>query len=588
MITNLILNKREILENSAKYYVGKFAAMNNSKRIAYVNAILRNTNYVDLDSLKPVFTQTNFTNILSNSILSSSKYNFAIVKYQMYLYYFHELINRVHERFNDYLEVAKDTNLKVLSDYRYLNNKILESQIKREKQVSSVMLINDFKDSGMVNLGNLKDPKTGNRFFISNTLDTTNETLNLRKTFESIIKVKSVNINFSESTYDSKLSESIIDNPNDLVLTEDPWRCLIGLKDTSNCTMSLIFVFENYERINSFNIQYGSLLDIYIEENGLSYLNSNNEWIELQIYNESINDTLEIYFETVYTKKIKINFKQDQVLESKKIQTHYYNFFDMSINSIKFKYSCYSNYGIFRSSEYLIASKPLSLDYNCSYLYKDQDVYTEMYLKIKGYSNESDGLRLKVDTVIPYPEVNYQIKELISFKDKFAKLSFVPKEDTIRLFVKGNPDREILFGSNTEPTNTQFQIKDDSDSEIRSVVRNNQSTLSGEYYIYFLRVQYNREYYVTYDLYENDFSLDSSRNLVYSNNQLTFQNSYKDYYYAINPILILKTKTNRNDSTSIIDSIVLLCEEQSTSDGSVLDIQNQIKDINKDDGYVFV
>ena len=52
MRTNLNLDKRLILEDSAKYYVSKFAGFNDSKRIAYVNAILRNTNYVDLDSLK--------------------------------------------------------------------------------------------------------------------------------------------------------------------------------------------------------------------------------------------------------------------------------------------------------------------------------------------------------------------------------------------------------------------------------------------------------------------------------------------------------------------------------------------------------
>lgn len=577
MLSQLPLNKAQIETNLFDYYANLFLI--SPKQKDFIKQQLNQ--YYTVSNL--FLKSQNPNTIYTNGILHSHVYNKSMLTYKAPIRYYNELLSEYSNYFDDYISSVKNSNDKILSDYRYLSKQVLQSKIKREKSVSKVLIINDFKDAGNSNLRDLKDPKTNKRFVASHTLDTKDETLNLRKTSQNIIPVKIASIDYNESNFDSNTSLNRIDDISDLVYIENPWRCLVAINSNKPiCELTLLFEFDYYEYINSINISYACILEMFIEENGVKYLDENSEWQDIQVFNEEFNDSFDLHFETIRTKYIKIKFNQDKALENVQLANSYYKLFDMSINKVEFKYSYYSSFGLFRSNQYLIASKPLSLDYYESYIYKDNDVYTELYLKLLGYD---ENLNVKFDETIAYPDDSTLIKEMVSFGNKEYKLRFIPNELSLKLYCVQTG--EILIGANQ---NTSYQISLDGGQTYRNSLSDNSNQIysCGDYFIRFLGVKQNREYYIEYELAES-FYLDSRKHLIYSENQLLFLGAYNSYYYLINPMVLLKTKTVRNDSTSIINRLTLLCEESEDKENQVsLNLQNNIKEINKDNGYVFL
>jgi len=577
MLSQLPLNKTQIQTNTFEYYTNLFLI--SPKQKDFIKEQLNSYYTFSSLFLKIQTPETLYT----NRILHSHVYNKSMLAYKAPIRYYNELLSEYSVYFNNFIDSVKNNNDKILSDYRYLSKQILQSKIKREKSVSKVLIINDFKDAGNSNLRDLKDPKTNRRFVASNTLDTKDETLNLRKLSENIISIKQISIDYNQSNFDSNITLNQIDDASDLVYTDNPWRCLVAIDSTKPvCELTLVFAFDYHEYLNSINISYASILEMFIEENGVQYLDENSEWQNIQIFNEEFNDSFDLHFETIRAKYIKIKFNQDKALDNVKFLNSYYKLFDMSINKIEFKYSYYSNFGLFRSNQYLIASKPLSLDYYESYIYKDEDVYTELYLKLIAYD---ENLNTKLDETIAYPDNSTLIKEMVSFVNGAYKLKFIPKELTLKLYCV--QDGEISIGANQ---NTNYQISLNGGQFYRTSLSDNSNQIysPGDYFIRFLRVNQNKEYYIEYELAES-FYLDSGKHLIYSENQLLFLEPYNNYYYLINPMILLKTKTVRNDSTSIINRLTLLCEESEDNENTVsLNLQNNIKEINKDNGYVFL
>jgi hypothetical protein len=543
----------------------------------------------------------------NRSNFNIEKINFTLLLFQAAINFHNFLKIQIQSEINRFINSVLNQDLKISKDVYFLNKILLQTKSKRLNLATKSLVINDFSDSA--NPVKLVDPKNNNRLRIYELLDSGNQTLNLNKTNVYEVLVKDIEIEKLNSTFGNVLVKS---NLRNLLVPGEPFRYLIhvNMKDDYNrfknieyALLTLNFKFKKPEFLNSIKIKLASSLNVYLAKDCIKYFDGEN-WNPINTYNETINEDIELFFETIQTKEIKIEFKLNRWLEEKTINGIYGRIYDFSIDLISFQYSLYRDKGIFISNDYLKINELQTLKSEISYIFEDQDVFTELYLDTKLWNKYETNSNLKLSKKLPFP-IKRIIKEKISFSNarniingeanNYIKLKFnllfPPKETSIRIFKNG----ELI---NQELSNAIYLSNDASSSFslLNSFETDRQRSINGELYNYndfyigipkTTNIKFHDLYVIEYEV-KDYFSYDEV--LEFFMNTISIKDQTAQYIGYTVPILVMRNISKYNDSTSVIDKMFLHCTEKSSRDDmeNLIEIEEQITNTYKGDGYVIV
>lgn len=576
--------KAELLIEAAKY------------RLSYSN--LRESNDIIRKRAQGYVINLDFSNYFfysprSNEFFTISSFNDSIKQNIFSIYFFNTLLSEYKKSFSSLVDKLKSFNSKLELDIKYLNSVLEKQKIKTAGNYSKVFLIENFKDSNTENAFHLKDFKTNISLSKENIIDSSYETLNINKTKEEALIPEFVSLIYEETNFGDN-SEPLIFNDIENILEEkEPFRFVIFKKiedsngykyDIEKVKLTVLFDFNKKVKINNLKIKYACSKPITIEKNALKFFNrKTNSWESLLFSDTLNNNDSDLFFETIITDKIKITFSQYQHLEEKEMNSFVGKIYDLSIDCVLFNFSIFKNMSIYRSADYLILNQPLSLNYDVNYIYEDKDVFVEKYLNINLFGEASfDAYKKKTllkddlkressryNSVIPVPTNSIVQKELLIFSFGTAKIQFVPKEKTIKIF-KNNQTESLVYGSDyviSRNKKSSFLNEEELLDDI-----NLDERYCGNWYVKLLdngnsvTNQFLNSYRIEYEI-SPLFFFDKS--IACYNNKIVFNLSVQDSIGFLKPYLILRTKKNNNDSSSIINKLLIKCEEKEEKENDV-------------------
>lgn len=536
-----------------------------------------------------------------NEFFTISSFNDSIKQNIFSIYYFNTILSEYKKAFDILVDKLKTFNYKTELDIKYLNSVIKKQRIKTTNNISKVFLLDNFKDSNTENSYHLKDFKTNVSLSKNNIIDSSNETLNINKIQSINIIPEFVDVIKEETSFgDSK--EPLIYNDIENILEEkDPFRFIVckKIEDILGYTyvveksyLTVLFDFNKITKINNIKVNYSSSKQITIEKDDIRFFNTKTKsWESIEFVDLLNNNNSDFYFETITTNKIKITFTQYQHLEEKQIENFTAKIYDLSIDCVLFNFSTYKNMSLFRSNDYLSLNQPMSFTYDVDYLFKDNDVFAERYFYLTLYGEESfDSFKkrtlLKDDInretvrykkVIPVPENSLVQKELLVFNLGAAKMLFVPNELTIKVY-KNDSLVPLVYG-------VDYVISRDSknsylsEDELQQFVTL-EKRFSGNWYVKLLsnnpdlRHQFLNSYRVEYETLPMYF-LD--KDIICLNNKIVLGHGLQNSVGFVKPYLILRSKKNKNDSSSIIKQLLIKCEEKEEDKSSDIELEDFIE-----------
>jgi hypothetical protein len=512
--------------------------------------------------------------------------------------YFKTAIGRIHA-FNDFLNQA-ETNIKLFNDqieqFYIVNRKNIRetqrlfqlSQIKNRIFNSNSLVKNTFQDALKLHQGFLFDPKTNSALSSKDICNPSAESLTIQEISNYQIRSKYIYLDYSKTS--GEIWGSTFDDVYNIYDQGKIFRCIMRKprKDiffnneylSKGANICLIFDFELKKYFNSLKISEASLKKLTIEKDDIEYLNSNGDWQSIDFNYDNLKDNYNVFFDTIYTDKIRITFKQrafldiendideqsylksfHQTTESTLTETTYY-YYDLSIGEISFEYSIYRNKGIYRSNELLSIYKPMSLRFVVEHLFKDPDVVTELYLRVMLYNDKDivpkilDGVNEElrtsnpaVDEIIPVNS-DFEYEDIIIptriTSDSFESLlTFMPSKKSEITFEGITPDK-VTFKLNNLEIDIDA-INNYKSKQIKIVVN--------EPY------DFTKKYSIKYRIKDNmnHFLGESCR---YFNGQIVFNDKYQESIGFIQPIIIIRSKSKYNDSTNVISSYKLIVQEK--------------------------
>jgi len=602
MITRLNISKSIIWQESLVEYAQRLKTHSNDVISNKVISVYR-TFTPDKDNIY-------FSLFGNNSNFNIEKMNFSLLMFQAAINFHNFLKIQIQSEISRFVNLVMSQDSKISKDIYFLNKVLLQTKSKRLNLASKTLVINDFSDSA--NPLKLIDPKNNTKLKIYELLDSGNQTLNLNKTATYSILVKDLEIDKSSSTFGNVLIKSNLEN---LLFVGEPFRYLIHVntKDDYNrfknieyAVLTLHFKFNKLEFLNSIKIKLASSLNVYLAKDCIKYFDG-NAWSTVNTYNETIDENIELFFETIQAKEIKIEFKLNRWLEEKTINGIYGRIYDFSIDLISFEYSLYSDKGIFISNDFLKVNELQTMKTEISYLFEDEDIFTELYLDTKLWNKYETNSNLKVSKKLPFP-IKSLIREKISFSNtvnqiigteelpsnyinlKF-KLLFPPKETSIRIFKNGTLITNTFFN--------QIYLSNNSSStfvKLNSFQSNSERSLNGDLYdcndFYIglsklTNIKITDNFVIEYEI-KSYFSYDEI--LEFKMNNISIKNMNASYIGYVVPILVMRNISKNNDSTSVIDKMFLHCTEKSSRDDieNLIEIEEQITNTYKGDGYVII
>jgi len=336
----------------------------------------------------------------------------------------------------------------------------------------------------------------------------------------------------------------------------------------------------------------------------LRYLNLNTNLYEpIQFVSNSLDENIDLYFETFETNKVKITLTQTVWIEERKTTEGVYGkIFDYSVDRIQFFYTNYQSFGVFRSNELVPVNSPLSLEYTCDYFFEDEDCYVEYYLDLMLYGEEDfDAFNYVKQTentiikqtprlkeIIPYPRETATQKELLAFNSYKAKILFVPSPEVGNLKIL----RKNKTGLTQLTLGQDYLLSSDFGETFSNEVQYNDIT--GSYYVKLnidtdlkRKIFIESEYYALYDV-SALFFLNREKTIWFLNNKIVFFKNLQESVGYVRPIIIFRTKDYQFDSTSFISSIKIVCEEKELNKDSYIELIDFVEYISQGDGNVVI
>lgn len=553
-----------------------------------------------------------FQTVRFDSNFNVEKFNFNFLMFQAAINFYTYLKVQLETEISRFISLVKNQDQKILKDIYYLNKVLLENKSKRLNLSNKSLVVNDFSDSA--NPNKLIDPKTNSNLRIYNLLDSGNQTLNLNKSAVYNITIKDIAIEQSLSTHGKVLNKSSLKN----LLTEgEPFRHLlhVKVKDAYNrfaniefCTLTISFKFLKPEKINSIKIKLASSLNIYLAKDCVKFLSLDNLWVPINSYNESIEDNIELFFETIQTKEIRIEFKLNRWLEEKTINDVYGRIYDFSIDQIGFFYSLYRDKGIFISNDYLKVNEFQNLKSELSYIFEDQDIVTELYFDVKLWNKYDFNSNLKVQSKIPYP-LKRIIKERIVFSNTNSRINifespgayinkqsnflFPPKEKSIKIYKNGieitdsNFLNKIYISNNKGASFTLLSSFDENLERNQNRELFNFDDFSIGFSSSIPNIRFSDVYTIEYE--RKDY-FKYNKELIFEIDSISISNNEDTYIGYIVPIIMMRNLGFNNDSSSVVEKMFMYCIEKTSRDDAenLIEIEEQITNTYKGDGYVIV
>jgi hypothetical protein len=559
------------------------------------------------------FLKNNFYQFGNDYIFEAQKYRDAIKQHIFCIYFFNSVLNELKKGYFNLVEDIKSKTQKINNDLLYLKKIAMQNAISREYEFNKATVINNFKDSGSQNYSNFLDFKTNTILSRSDMVKSKDQMLHLDQLENNEIVPNELNLVFEETRFTSLLFENDINN---LLYDSEPFKFIVfcQTKDKQNFEIlkndgqiTFMFEFNSPQKINKLRIDSASSSAFIIKQNNLRYLNLNTNLYEsIEFISNSLNENIDLYFETFETNKIKITLTQTVWVEEKTIDNIYGKIFDYSVDRIQFFYTNYKPFGVFRSGELVPINSPLSLEYSCDYFFQDEDCYVEYYLDLMLYGEEDfDAFNYikqtentivkqtpRLKEIIPYPREMGTQKELLAFNSYKAKILFVPNtgNGTLKIFRKTKDVILQLTPGLSYEISTDFSETFGS-PDITDTIYN---TIAGSHYIKLkIETELDRkifiesEYYATYDI-APIFFLNREKTIGFLNNKIVFFKNLQESVGYVRPIIIFRTKDYQFDSTSFISSIKIVCEEKELNKDSYIELIDFVEYISQGDGNVVI
>ena len=555
------------------------------------------------------FLKNNFYQFGNDYIFEAQKYRDAIKQHIFCIYFFNSVLNELKKGYHNLVEDIKSKTQKINNDLLYLKKIAMQNAISREYEFNKATVINNFKDSGSQNYSNFLDFKTNTILSKSDMIKSKDQLLHLDQLENNEIIPNELNLVFEETRFTSLLFENDINN---LLYDSEPFKFIVfcQTKDKQNFEIlkddgqiTFMFEFNSPQKINKLRIDSAASAPFIIKQNNLKFLNLNTNLYEpIQFISNSLNENIDLYFETFETNKIKITLTQTVWIEEKIIDNLYGKVFDYSVDRIQFFYTNYKPFGVFRSGELIPINSPLSLEYSCDYFFQDEDCYVEYYLDLMLYGEEDfDAFNYVKQTentiikqtprlkeIIPYPRETATQKELLAFNSYKAKILFVPSPEVGNLKIF----RKNKMGLTQLTLGQDYLLSSDFGETFSNQIQYNDIT--GSYYVKLnidtdekRKTFIESEYYALYDA-SALFFLNREKTIWFVNNKIVFFKNLQESVGYVRPIIIFRTKDYQFDSTSFISSIKIVCEEKELNKDSYIELIDFVEYISQGDGNVVI
>lgn len=490
--------------------------------------------------------------------------------YRNLLYILYALELQISEIESKEISFFNDTNnwfKKLNKDIKILKDQIKENGLRLRNPNTKTKIKSVFSEREAREKYDLVDYKTGLSFKARDQVSFKNDSIQTKEIFREKLEV--VNVELCSSI--SYMGDSLIisqSNPRDILSPNNVYKHIVGKESSPKegrvtkempVSISLILSFNGKELVNNLYIETASMLPLILERNAVEYWTQDG-WRSLEnTSNMEEYNRWQIYFEEVYTDKIKIKFLQDKKIELAEfsnateldqlifgsginenpiIDKKQYNIYDLSINTITPYYYGNSNLGIYRDSESLDFSKGYSADLNITYLVEKPDCLIERSLEVETYNYGN----LTSQVIVPLPSQGaLQEKEVLVFERRVAKLLFPVKAN--------NSTYNLSVFLGTE------QLQSGRDYTVEILDRNNRTTLDT---VIKLQNAFRKtgNLVAEYETVES-FSLKENPNFKYENKVLSFNIPRG----RVRPRLVLRN-LNKDNKSSIISSYRLSVEEE--------------------------
>ena len=556
------------------------------------------------------FLKNNFYQLGSDYIFEAQKYRDAVKQHVFCIYFFNSVLNELKKGYHNLIEDIKSKTQKINNDLLYLKKIAMQNAISREYEFNKATVINNFKDSGSQNYSSFLDFKTNTILSRSDMVKSKDQMLHLDQLENNEIVPNELNLVFEETRFTSLLFQNDINN---LLYDLEPFKFIVfcQTKDKQNFEIikddgqiTFMFEFNSPQKINKLRIDSASSSPFIIKQNNLRYLNLNTNLYEpIQFVSNSLDENIDLYFETFETNKVKITLTQTVWIEERKTTEGVYGkIFDYSVDRIQFFYTNYQSFGVFRSNELVPVNSPLSLEYTCDYFFEDEDCYVEYYLDLMLYGEEDfDAFNYVKQTentiikqtprlkeIIPYPRETATQKELLAFNSYKAKILFVPSPEVGNLKIL----RKNKTGLTQLTLGQDYLLSSDFGETFSNEVQYNDIT--GSYYVKLnidtdlkRKIFIESEYYALYDV-SALFFLNREKTIWFLNNKIVFFKNLQESVGYVRPIIIFRTKDYQFDSTSFISSIKIVCEEKELNKDSYIELIDFVEYISQGDGNVVI
>ena len=556
------------------------------------------------------FLKNNFYQLGSDYIFEAQKYRDAVKQHVFCIYFFNSVLNELKKGYHNLIEDIKSKTQKINNDLLYLKKIAMQNAISREYEFNKATVINNFKDSGSQNYSSFLDFKTNTILSRSDMVKSKDQMLHLDQLENNEIIPNELNLVFEDTRFTSLLSQNDINN---LLYDSEPFKFIVfcQTKDKQNFEIikddgqiTFMFEFNSPQKINKLRIDSASSSPFIIKQNNLRYLNLNTNLYEpIQFVSNSLDENIDLYFETFETNKVKITLTQTVWIEERKTTEGVYGkIFDYSVDRIQFFYTNYQSFGVFRSNELVPVNSPLSLEYTCDYFFEDEDCYVEYYLDLMLYGEEDfDAFNYVKQTentiikqtprlkeIIPYPRETATQKELLAFNSYKAKILFVPSPEVGNLKIL----RKNKTGLTQLTLGQDYLLSSDFGETFSNEVQYNDIT--GSYYVKLnidtdlkRKIFIESEYYALYDV-SALFFLNREKTIWFLNNKIVFFKNLQESVGYVRPIIIFRTKDYQFDSTSFISSIKIVCEEKELNKDSYIELIDFVEYISQGDGNVVI
>lgn len=478
---------------------------------------------------------------------------------------------------NDFQNINTFKNFK--EEILKIEHELIKAKLKNKYPTSTFHIVNDFQDSNSNFRYLLNDPKT-NFFIKTNQIcNGLKQSLTLNEVSNQKIKPREIYIKSDECN--CEIWE--IDNLYNLIDEDKNFRCVTRKKRTnvfsnidvenSSALITIVFDFKNIRKINSLKISENSISKMILEKDDIRIWDVKTKKYKSIINSSEYVDGNLVFFNTVETSKIKITLKQlsfldiDQNYDSQKLpidlrdqsnkDDSYYYYYDMSISEIEFYYSIYQSQSIYRSNLLYGFNKPQSISFEEDYSFNDFTTLTEKYLYIITYGNkESTFLNEKGNSIRDFSRAKPSFEGILPitndylyseialpsfFKDGYAycKITFVPVLNEIFL---NDLESKVYSSDGNEITNITDYT-------------------AGIYYVRIYDYSYTKNYVLKYSLNTNEKCI-LNGNFLLENGSIIVPEHLQESIGFIQPIILMRNKSNFNDSTKVIKNYSLVVEEK--------------------------